>query len=111
MPAEIIAVCVICALIGASLTYIIVNALVAKSKRETKDAPRVSVSDEINQKYAETLMEMVACKTVYDKENTNKEEYERFYKVLEKNFPTLSEKAIKHEFEHCFLYEIKGNGL
>ena len=109
MPAEIIAVCVICALIGASLTYIIVNALVAKSKRETKDAPRANVSDEINQKYAETLMEMVACKTVYDKENTNKEEYERFYKVLEKNFPTLSEKAIKHEFENYFLYEIKGN--
>ena len=109
MPAEIIVVCVISALVGAFLVYLVVNAIVAKSKRETKDAPRASVSQETNEKYAQTLMEMVACKTVYDKENTYKSEYERFYKVLEKNFPTLTEKAIKHEFEHCFLYEIKGN--
>ena len=108
MPAEIIAVCVLCALIGAFLTYIIVNALVAPLKRETKNTPRMSASEEKKEEYSSILKEMVACKTVYDEENTFKAEYERFYEVLRKNFPTLHERAIRHDFDGCFLYEIKG---
>ncbi len=109
MPAEIIAVCVVCALIGAFLTYLLVNALIAPAKRKTKNLPRVSVPCEKTEEYARILQEMVSCKTVYDKENTYKAEYERFYDVLRKNFPTLHEKAIRHDFDGCFLYEIKGN--
>lgn len=108
MPAEIIAVCVICALIGAFLTYIIVNALIATRKRETKDLPRVKVDDEKKEKYRTILSEMVSCRTVYDKENTNKEEYARFYKIIEENFPLLTKNAVRHDFDGCFLYEIRG---
>ena len=109
MPAEIIAICVICAVIGAFLTYLVVNALVAPYKRKTKNSPRPSSNEAKDEEYTKILLEMVSCKTVYDKENTYKAEYERFYKVIEDSFPSLTKKAIRHDFDGCFLYEIKGN--
>ena len=52
---------------------------------------------------------MVNCKTVYNKENSNKAEYEKFYKVLEEEFPMLHKKAKRLSFgSGCFVYCIEG---
>ena len=104
----IIAGSVIGGLVIIFLAYILIKALVAKRGVETIDAPRKNASDEKLKEYTEALADMIRCKTVYDEEGTYAEEYQKFYKVLEERFPTLTAKAVKHDFGGCFLYEISG---
>ena len=73
------------------------------------ESARKNVSKETLDGYIKTLKKMVDCKTVYDKENTNKEEYEKFYKVLEEEFPILHKTAKCLTFgSGCFIYCIEG---
>ena len=59
--------------------------------------------------YADSLMKMVNCKTVFTKDGVNKSEFEWFYKILEELFPTLTEKAERLTFgSGCFVYVIHG---
>ena len=73
------------------------------------ESARKNVSKETLDGYIKTLKKMVDCKTVYNKENTNKEEYEKFYKVLEEEFPILHKRAKRLTFgSGCFVYCIEG---
>ena len=73
------------------------------------ESTRKNVSKETLDGYIKTLKKMVDCKTVYNKENTNKEEYEKFYKVLEEEFPILHKSAKRLVFgSGCFIYCIEG---
>ncbi len=66
-------------------------------------------SPEKNAEYIKTLKRMIDCKTVWTRNNENKAEYERFYKVLEEEFPLINEKAERLTFGGgCFVYVIKG---
>ena len=47
MPWYIVLILVIAGLIGAFITYILVNALVAKNKRNVSDAPRKNVDEDL----------------------------------------------------------------
>ncbi len=96
------------ALAVAFILYIIIVAIIDKNRRETTLAPRKGVSQEKIEEYTEILSKMVSCKTVYDESGTNKAEYERFYGVLENSFPILTERAERHDFDGCFVYELKG---
>lgn len=70
---------------------------------------RKNAAPEKNEQYIRTLKQMVDCKTVYTEDHQNRAEYEKFYRVLEQNFPLLHQKAERMTFgSGCFVYRIKG---
>ena len=70
---------------------------------------RKNVSAEIRQEYISILKKMVDCKTVFTDDYENKEEFQKFYKVIEECFPNLCAKAERLTFgSGCFVYIIKG---
>ena len=72
-------------------------------------AERKNVSAEKIGEYKKILSEMINCKTVFTENGENKAEFEKFYSVIEKNFPNISQKAEKLTFgSGCFFYVIKG---
>ena len=72
--------------------------------RERKGAPL-----EKCEQYVDILSEMISCKTVFTSDGKNAEEFDRFYKVIEENFPLLSSRAKRLTFgSGCFVYVIEG---
>lgn len=70
---------------------------------------RKNTTEEKIERYTETLKRMVDCKTVYTEDMQNKEEYLKFYQVLETAFPLLHKKAKRMTFgTGCFVYFIEG---
>ena len=70
---------------------------------------RKGVSPEKNREYVKILSEMVNCKTVFTESGENKADFEKFYSVIEKNFPNIAAKAKKLVFgSGCFFYVIEG---
>ena len=70
---------------------------------------RKNVSAEKCGEYKKILSEMINCKTVFTENGKNNAEFEKFYSVIEKNFPNITEKAEKIVFgTGCFFYLIKG---
>lgn len=70
---------------------------------------RHRVSDEKNKEYIATLSKMINCKTVWTHNGENQGEFDKFYNVLQDNFPLLTSKAEKLTFGGgCFVYVIKG---
>ena len=70
---------------------------------------RKNVSAEKIGEYKNILSEMINCKTVFTENGENKEEFEKFYSVIEKNFPNIAEKTEKLVVgSGCFFYVIKG---
>lgn len=59
--------------------------------------------------YTETLKKMINCKTVYTSDFANQSEFDRFYQILQKQFPLLHKKAKQLRFgSGCFVYVIEG---
>ena len=71
---EIIIPSVIGGIILLFLCYLVLVALYAPRKKETKDAPRKGATEEKTQEYVERLSKMIALRTVYDDQLTNKME-------------------------------------
>ena len=70
---------------------------------------RKGASSEKCREYSKILSEMINCKTVFTTEGGNKAEYEKFYSVIENNFPNIAAKAKKLVFgSGCFVYVIEG---
>ena len=70
---------------------------------------RKNVTPEKQNQYIKTLKKMIDCKTVYDKDGTNIEEYNKFYQVLEQEFPNLHKHAKRLTFGGgCLVYVIEG---
>lgn len=70
---------------------------------------RKNVSAEVLESYTDTLSQMINCKTVFTHDNKNKDEFDKFYKIIEERFPTLTEKAERLTFGGgCFVYIIHG---
>ena len=73
------------------------------------ESQRKNVSEEQLKQYVSTLKKMVDCKTVFTKDNTNEEEYRKFYQVIEEEFPNIHAKAKRLTFgSGCFVYVIGG---
>ena len=108
MPWYIVLILVIAALIGAFITYILVNALVAKSKRNVSDELRKNVNKETLDVYVNKLQKMLRCKTVYTEDNKYKDEFIKFQDVLKNEFPTLHKYAELKIFDGCLVYKISG---
>ena len=73
------------------------------------ESSRKNVSPERNAAYAAALKRMIDCKTVWTKDNENKEDYKRFYHVIAESFPLLHSKAKHLVFgDGCFFYVIEG---
>ena len=73
------------------------------------EAQRKNVSPEIYNKYAETLKKMVDCKTVFNRNGENNDEYQKFYSVIAECFPNIAKNAERLTFgSGCFVYVIKG---
>ncbi len=79
-------------------------------KRELRpENTRKNVPAERNASYAAMLKRMVDCKTVWDREGANREEFERFYQVVAECFPTLHARAERLTFgDGCFFYVLRG---
>lgn len=79
-------------------------------KHELKsESERKSVPNEKLPEYIKILSEMVNCKTVFTENGENKAEFEKFYSVIEQNFPNLTKKAKRLTFgSGCFAYVIEG---
>lgn len=72
-------------------------------------AERKGVSAQMNSEYVKKLSQMIDCKTVWTREGENQAEFDRFYELLNKLFPNLSQKAKRITFGGgCFFYVIEG---
>lgn len=61
------------------------------------------------EKYTKTLKKMIDCKTVFTSDLANQAEYDKFYQVLEQEFPLLHKRAKKLTFgSGCFVFVIEG---
>lgn len=70
---------------------------------------RKTVSPEKKELYIRKLSDMVNCRTVYTVDGKYRAEFDRFYQVLEDNFPLLCAKAEKLTFgSGCFVYILRG---
>ena len=70
---------------------------------------RKNVSPEQNDRYADSLKQMVDCKTVWKTSGENTAEFSRFYDMIAKVFPTVHNKAQRLTFgDGCFFYVIEG---
>lgn len=70
---------------------------------------RKGVSRELNAEYTAKLSRMIECKTVWTHDGLHKDEFRRFYAVIDELFPHLAAKAEKLTFGGgCFVYRIHG---
>lgn len=70
---------------------------------------RKNVSEEKLNKYTKILSEMLNTKTVFTSDFRYQKEFDKFYELIDKNFPLIKEKATRMTFgSGCFLYLIKG---
>ena len=73
------------------------------------EADRKGASLEKCNEYAKKLSRMIDCKTVWTRDDINKAEFERFYRVIEELFPCVTAKAERLTFGGgCFVYIIRG---
>lgn len=73
------------------------------------ESERSRVSEEKLNEYIGKLSRMVNCKTVWTAENTNADEYRKFYEAIDEMFPNIKAKAKKLTFGGgCFVYVIEG---
>ena len=80
-----------------------------KKRILSPETERKNASDEQIFAYAAVLKKMTDCKTVWTKAGKYKAEFDRFYRVIEENFPTLHNKAKRLTFgSGCFFYVIEG---
>ena len=80
-----------------------------KSYKLRSESERRGASPEQNRAYASALSEMINCKTVWTADGANKEEFAKFYLLLDRLFPTLTKKAKRLSFGGgCFVYILEG---
>ena len=80
-----------------------------KKRALAPEESRKNVSEKTIEAYADTLSQMINCKTVFTHDNEFQAEFDKFYRVLEERFPLLTEKADRLTFGGgCFVYVIHG---
>ena len=80
-----------------------------RQRARLPETARKNVSARQNQNYAQTLSRMVSCRTVWTADTANREEYLRFYRILEEAFPLLHSRARRLTFsDGCFFFVIEG---
>ena len=80
-----------------------------KKRALAPEKSRKNVSSKTLEEYTDTLSQMINCKTVFTHNDENKAEFEKFYKILEERFPTLTQRAERLTFgSGCFVYIIRG---
>ena len=80
-----------------------------KKRVLTDESARKRPSPEKNREYIAKLSEMINCKTVWTSDDRNKDEFDRFYRVIEENFPLVAKNAKRISFGGgCFFYIIEG---
>lgn len=79
-------------------------------KRSLKPkSERKNVSEEQNAIYVAKLKKMLNCKTVFKRNGENEMEFQKFYQVIEANFPLVTSRAERLTFgSGCFVYCIHG---
>lgn len=80
-----------------------------KKRKLGNESDRKNVSPEKRKEYVRKLSEMISCRTVFHADGRFQKEFDKFYRVIEKNFPLLTEKAERLTFgSGCFVYIIRG---
>ncbi|MBQ3488694.1 MAG: M20/M25/M40 family metallo-hydrolase, partial [Clostridia bacterium] len=80
-----------------------------KSYELRSETLRRGAGPELREAYTEKLSRMIGCRTVWTHEGTYKEEFRRFYALLEELFPNLTARAERLTFgDGCFFYVIRG---
>lgn len=80
-----------------------------KKRTLLPESARKNATDRENARYAQSLKQMVDCKTVWTKDGANQAAFDRFYRVVADLFPTLHSRAARLTFGGgCFFYVITG---
>lgn len=80
-----------------------------KKAARTDAMTRKGVTPELTGEYVKKLSQMINCKTVWTREGENQGEFDRFYAVVSRLFPNLTQKAERISFGGgCFFYVIRG---
>lgn len=95
-------------LIGAFITYILVNALLSKNQRSTTNETRKTIDGDRLNIYVNKLQKMLRCKTVYTEDGKYKNEFVNFQEVLKQEFPKLHQKSELKNFDGCLVYKVSG---
>lgn len=70
---------------------------------------RKRVSKDKLDNYIKILKEMLDCRTVFKRDHSNDEEFNKFNEVIKRNFPLINERCEKLVFgSGCFIYLLKG---
>lgn len=78
-------------------------------KKLALEKDRKEVDEIQTRKYTTILKEMIDAKTVFTSTFDNQKEFNKFYDVIDKNFPNIKNKAKRMTFgSGCFLYFIEG---
>ena len=101
MPWFVRIILILASLLAAFITYILVNAILAKNQRSTKNEARKNVDESTLNGYVEKLQKMLRCKTVYTQDDKYKGEFIKFQEVLKQEFPTLHKNAELKSFDGC----------
>ena len=108
MPWFVRIILILASLLAAFITYILVNAILAKNQRSTKNEARKNVDESTLNGYVEKLQKMLRCKTVYTQDDKYKGEFIKFQEVLKQEFPTLHKNAELKSFDGCLVYKVSG---
>ncbi len=82
-----------------------------KKRALSPESARKNATPEKNREYAEGLSQLIGCKTVWTAEGENQPEFERFYEIVARLFPTLHARARRLRFgSGCFFYVLETPG-
>lgn len=74
-----------------------------------KETDRINVSAEKLDVYKNKLSRMLSLKTVFRNDFKYQDEFNKFYQVLDEEFPLIKEKTLKLTFgSGCFIYVLRG---
>lgn len=80
-----------------------------KARKLGAESDRKNVSPEKRKIYVKKLSQLINCRTVFHPDGRFRKEYEKLYRIIEENFPLLTEKSERLAFgSGCFVYIIRG---
>lgn len=100
---------IIFAVIAIFVLILIFNAIKSKKNGRKLTDEKVHLNEKQQLEYAESLAEMIRCKTVSVKGSYDDTEFEKLRETVKKLFPLVHEKAEKMTFgDDCWIYKIEG---
>jgi len=100
---------IVLGLIVALVLVLFLNTMIKTLSARKLKGDHPTFTDSELQEYAQTLGEMLRCKTISVKGSYDDEEFAKLRNVVKDQFPLLHEKAERYSFsDDCWIYKIPG---